>query len=110
MAITGKCWGRRTWTSCAATSALPARQPLSQRRNPTRFARSGTGTHIDYTADIRLGGLLGLVQPFLGGSFRKIAKDALAGMERTLSEMAAKDAAGPEQAVAPATPVRTPGA
>ena len=23
-----------------------------------RFERSGTGTHIDYTADIRLGGLL----------------------------------------------------
>jgi carbon monoxide dehydrogenase subunit G len=58
-----------------------------------RFERSGTGTRIDYTADIRLGGLLRLVQPFLGGSFRKIAKDALAGMERTLSEMAAREAA-----------------
>ncbi len=55
-----------------------------------RFARSGTGTHIDYTADIRLGGLLRLVQPFLGGSFRKIAKDALAGMEKTLAEIAAR--------------------
>jgi carbon monoxide dehydrogenase subunit G len=59
-----------------------------------RFEASGTGTRIDYTADIRLGGLLRLVQPFLGGSFRKIAKDALAGMERILNEMAAREAAG----------------
>lgn len=59
-----------------------------------RFERSGTGTHIDYTADIRLGGLLRLVQPLLGGSFRKIAKDALAGMEKTLGEMAALETAG----------------
>ena len=56
-----------------------------------RFERSGTGTHIDYTADIRLGGVLRLVQPFLGGSFRKIARDALAGMQKTLGEMAAKE-------------------
>jgi carbon monoxide dehydrogenase subunit G len=55
------------------------------------FERSGTGTHIDYTADIRLGGLLKLVQPFLGGSFRKIARDALAGMERTLAEMSTRE-------------------
>ncbi len=66
-----------------------------------RFERSGTGTHIDYTADIRLGGLLRLVQPFLGGSFRKIAKDALAGMEKTLSEMAARETVG-SQAIATA--------
>ena len=58
-----------------------------------RFERSGTGTYIDYTADIRLGGLLRLVQPFLGGSFRKIAKDALEGMEKTLGEMAARGTA-----------------
>jgi carbon monoxide dehydrogenase subunit G len=75
-----------------------------------RFERSGTGTHIDYTADIRLGGLLRLVQPFLGGSFRKIAKDALAGMERTLNEMSARDTAAPQQAVVPAAAPRPPGA
>ena len=34
-----------------------------------RFEPAGTGTRIDYTADIRLGGLLRLVQPFLGGAF-----------------------------------------
>jgi carbon monoxide dehydrogenase subunit G len=72
-----------------------------------RFERSGTGTHIDYTADIRLGGLLRLVQPFLGGPFRKIAKDALAGMQTTLSEMSASETAAAQQAVVPSTPARS---
>ena len=34
-----------------------------------RFEPLGGGTRIDYTADIRLGGLLRLVQPFLGRAF-----------------------------------------
>jgi carbon monoxide dehydrogenase subunit G len=75
-----------------------------------RFERSGTGTHIDYTADIRLGGLLRLVQPFLGGSFRKIAKDALAGMERTLNEMSAGGRPAMQHVVTPAAAPRSPGA
>jgi carbon monoxide dehydrogenase subunit G len=49
-----------------------------------RFAPFGTGTLIDYTADIRLGGLLRLIQPFLGGQFARIGREALAGMQRTL--------------------------
>ena len=57
-----------------------------------RFERSGNGTVIDYTADIRLGGLLRLVQPFLGGSFAKIARDAASGMERTLAVRATSPA------------------
>ena len=61
-----------------------------------RFEPSGTGTRIDYTADIRLGGLLRLLQPFLGGAFTKIARDALGGMQRALDERAAgaRDASG----------------
>jgi carbon monoxide dehydrogenase subunit G len=55
-----------------------------------RFEPSSTGTHIDYTADIRLGGLLRLATPFLGGAFAKIAKDALGGMKVTLDAMAAE--------------------
>jgi carbon monoxide dehydrogenase subunit G len=55
-----------------------------------RFEPAGTGTRIDYTADIRLGGLLQLVQPFLGGAFAKIARDALDGMQLTLDERAAQ--------------------
>jgi carbon monoxide dehydrogenase subunit G len=54
-----------------------------------RFEHSGDGTVIDYTADIRLGGLLRFAQPFLGGSFAKVARDAAGGMERTLAARAA---------------------
>jgi carbon monoxide dehydrogenase subunit G len=54
----------------------------------------GTGTAIDYTADIRLGGWMRLIQPFVGGTFEKIAKDALGGMQRTLDELAEAREAG----------------
>ncbi len=54
-----------------------------------RFERDGDETIVDYTADIRLTGLLRLVQPFLGGTFRKIAQDASDGIERTLASRAA---------------------
>jgi carbon monoxide dehydrogenase subunit G len=53
-----------------------------------RFEPAGSGTRIDYTADIRLGGWMRLAQPFAGGAFRKIATDALGGMQRALDERA----------------------
>ncbi len=53
-----------------------------------RFQPDGTGTTIDYAADIRLGGLLRLVQPFLGASFRKLARNAVGGMRQHLDELA----------------------
>lgn len=61
-----------------------------------RFAprADGTGTAIDYTADIRLGGWMRLIQPFVGGAFEKIAKDALGGMQRALDERADAREAG----------------
>lgn len=46
------------------------------------------GTRITYTADIRLTGLLGLVQPFLGAAFAGIARAAMDGMRTTLDRMA----------------------
>jgi carbon monoxide dehydrogenase subunit G len=49
----------------------------------------GGGTRIEYTADIRLGGVLRLAQPLLGGTLAKIARDALAGMKATLDARAA---------------------
>ena len=52
------------------------------------FTPTPSGTHIDYTADIKLGGILGLLQPLLGGAFRKVATDAREGMQRRLDEMA----------------------
>jgi carbon monoxide dehydrogenase subunit G len=53
-----------------------------------RFAPSGSGTRIDYSADIRLGGVLRLAQPFLGRAFRKLADDAVNGMRTTLDARA----------------------
>lgn len=53
-----------------------------------RFERTPGGTRIDYTADIRLTGLLRFAEPFLGGAFRKVARDAAAGMRRALAERA----------------------
>ena len=53
-----------------------------------RFEATPAGTTIDYTADIRLGGWMRLIQPFVGGSFKKVAKDALGGMQRALDERA----------------------
>jgi carbon monoxide dehydrogenase subunit G len=58
-----------------------------------RFEPAGTGTRIDYTADIRLAGLMRLAQPLLGGAFAKIARDALDGMQRALDARAAARAA-----------------
>jgi len=54
------------------------------------FEKTATGTRIDYTADIRLKGAVRLLQPFLGGTLRKIGKDALGGMQKTLDRLAAK--------------------
>ena len=53
-----------------------------------RFEPTPTGTRIDYTADIRLTGWMRLVEPFAGGAFEKIAKDALGGMKAALDTRA----------------------
>ena len=52
------------------------------------FEPAGTGTRVDYTADIRLGGVMRLVQPFLGRTFDALGRDALAGMQRALDGLA----------------------
>lgn len=57
-------------------------------------ATASGGTHIDYVADIRLGGLMRLAEPFAGGAFRKLAADAVGGMTAALAARAAAKAAG----------------
>jgi hypothetical protein len=61
-----------------------------------RFGSVGTGTRIDYTADIRLTGLLRIVQPLLGGAFANIGRRAAEGMRRVLAERAARMRQGGE--------------
>ena len=53
-----------------------------------RFERSGDGTAIDYAADITLQGARRLLQPFLGGTFERIGRDAAAGMTTALATLA----------------------
>lgn len=53
-----------------------------------RFERVGDTTRIDYIADIRLGGLLRFIQPFLGGAFRTLAEHAVGGMRTELDRRA----------------------
>lgn len=53
-----------------------------------RFESVPGGTRVDYEADIRLRGIFRLAEPFLGGAFTKIGRDALAGMRGTLDERA----------------------
>lgn len=53
-----------------------------------RFETTPTGTRIDYTADIRLRGLLRLAAPFTGGTFERIARNARDGMQRALDHRA----------------------
>jgi carbon monoxide dehydrogenase subunit G len=66
-----------------------------------RFERTGDRTVIDYMADIRLRGLLRLAQPFLGGTFARIGRDAAYGMQRTLDEMAGSGRAEAAEAIDP---------
>jgi carbon monoxide dehydrogenase subunit G len=54
------------------------------------FSASEAGTGIDYTADIDLTGPLRLIQPFLGGTFERIGRDAAAGMTAALAELSAR--------------------
>jgi len=53
-----------------------------------RFEAVPGGTRVDYEADIRLRGIFRLAEPFLGGAFTKIGRDALNGMRGTLDERA----------------------
>lgn len=59
-----------------------------------RFSPSGDGTAIDYAADITLQGVRRLLQPFLGGTFKRIGRDAAAGMRDALAGLAAPGGAG----------------
>ncbi|MFN8620658.1 MAG: SRPBCC family protein [Chloroflexota bacterium] len=64
---------------------------------------SGTGTAIDYVADIQLGGWMRAIQPLLGKQFDALARNAVDGMKRTLDARAdAAVAAATDATPAPA--------
>jgi hypothetical protein len=57
-------------------------------RDVIDFSEAPEGTHVSYEAEIRLSGLLGIVQPLLGRAFAGIARGAVAGMKRELDALA----------------------
>ncbi|MGI8999060.1 MAG: SRPBCC family protein [Candidatus Limnocylindria bacterium] len=58
------------------------------------FTKISTGTRVDYAADITLGGIMRLIQPFLRGTFANIAANAVGGMQRQLDARAAETRSG----------------
>jgi carbon monoxide dehydrogenase subunit G len=52
------------------------------------FTETPTGTRVDYEAEIKLSGLLGVLQPLLGRAFDGIAKGAVSGLKRELDALA----------------------
>lgn len=50
-----------------------------------QFQPAGTGTEIEYDADLTLKGLLRAADPLLFVAFRWVANDAVAGLKKTLS-------------------------
>ena len=56
------------------------------------FSEAPEGTRVDYVAEIKLSGLLGVIQPLLGRAFAGIAKGAVNGMKRELDALAASGA------------------
>lgn len=58
------------------------------------FAQAAGGTRIEYVAEIRLTGWMRLLEPFAGGAFAKIGREARDGMQRTLDERARALGAG----------------
>jgi dehydrogenase/reductase SDR family member 12 len=57
------------------------------------FTDTPDGTRVDYSAEIRLSGLLGLAQPLLGRAFASIGRGAVEGMKRELDRLAGPSAA-----------------
>jgi hypothetical protein len=53
------------------------------------FSETPEGTRVDYQAEIKLSGVLGVVQPLLGRAFDGIAKGAVGGMKQQLDALAA---------------------
>jgi Polyketide cyclase / dehydrase and lipid transport len=62
-------------------------------RDVITFTDAPEGTRVDYVAEIRLSGLLGLAQPLLGRAFASLGRGAVDGMKRELDRLAGASAA-----------------
>lgn len=51
------------------------------------FLPSGTGSSVEYQADIRMKGIYRVAEPFLGKLFRKIGDGAVEGLDQRLREL-----------------------
>ena len=71
----------------------PRRQRRRRGRHPVRARRRSDGRRL-HAPTSAWAGCLRLVEPFLGGTFRKIGRDAAAGMTTTLEVLAAHMQAG----------------
>ena len=90
--------GSRRWSTGSRPSSRPSRVVLtgdglgrlgaSTRSASSRHAGRAPASTTPPTSS--LGGWMRLVEPFVGGAFAKIAKDALGGMQRALDERAAQ--------------------
>lgn len=58
------------------------------------FSPTNGGTRVDYVAEIHLQGLMRLAEPFLGGAFEKIGRQAAHGMKSALDQRARQRAIG----------------
>ena len=64
--------------------------PTHRGEDDVTFAPSGTGTRVTWNARFALRGPGLLVDPALGVGFRRAAKEAVAGLELSLRELAAR--------------------
>lgn len=63
-------------------------------RDEITFSADSAGSRIDYVAEIHLTGPMRLLEPFLGGVFAKLGRDAHDGMTRALDKLARSRPAG----------------
>jgi hypothetical protein len=69
---------------------LTTSSPLHLGEDDVRFVRSDGGTLVEWNALFRLRGPGRLLDPLLGQGFRQVAKEAVAGLETSLRELASQ--------------------
>jgi carbon monoxide dehydrogenase subunit G len=88
--------GRRLPMTYEVTALDPPRRVVLRGTGSTvnalddiRFEATESGTRILYTADLRLKGVLRLMEPLLRSKFREVGRKAMAGMRAALEPSAA---------------------